>query len=219
MNRHDVPTAAYRSFDRSEVKEASDFLNNLNPPYVLKADGLAAGKGVLILDDLEEAKKEVNAMLSGNKFGEAGERLVIEEFLDGIEMSVFVLTDGKDYKMLPSAKDYKRIGEGDRGLNTGGMGAVSPVPFCDEALQKKIKEKVVEPSVRGLAKDEIDYKGFLFIGLMIVNQEPYVIEYNVRMGDPETEVVMPRIESDFLKSLIACAKGELANNEMMLQLR
>jgi len=216
MNRHHIPTAAYRAFDSSEIKEATEFLVNLNPPYVLKADGLAAGKGVLILNDLKEAKQEVKAMLSGDKFGEAGERLVIEEFLDGIEMSVFVLTDGKDYKMLPSAKDYKRIGEGDRGLNTGGMGAVSPVPFCDAALQKKIKEQILEPSVNGLAKDGIDYRGFLFIGLMIVNQSPYVIEYNVRMGDPETEVVMPRIETDLLQSLVACAKGELAKSEVKL---
>lgn len=216
MNRHQVPTAAYRSFVKSEVKDAIDFLKKLKPPYVLKADGLAAGKGVLILDDLEEAKAEVKAMLNGNKFGEAGERLVIEEFLDGIEMSVFVLTDGKDYKILPSAKDYKRIGEGDRGLNTGGMGAVSPVPFCDQKLQKKIEEKIVAPSIKGLSKDGIDYKGFLFIGLMIVNQEPFVIEYNVRMGDPETEVVMPRIDSDLLKSLVACAKGEIAKEALSI---
>jgi len=216
MNRHQVPTAAYRSFHNQQIKEAHDFLESSKSPYVLKADGLAAGKGVLILNDLAKAKEEVEAMLSGNKFGSSGERLVIEEFLEGIEMSVFVLTDGKDYQLLPSAKDYKRIGEGDRGLNTGGMGAVSPVPFCDEVLQKKIEDKIVKPSIAGLAKDGINYKGFLFIGLMIVNGEPFVIEYNVRMGDPETEVVMPRIESDLLESLIACAKGEMSRSQLEL---
>lgn len=214
MNKYDVPTAAYQSFDKSEVKEAEAFLDSLKPPYVLKADGLAAGKGVLILQDIDEAKKELREMLEGNKFGVASNSLVIEEFLAGIEMSTFVLTDGKSYKILPSAKDYKRIGEGDTGLNTGGMGAVSPVPFVDAALEKKIEEKVIKRSIKGLQAEGMDYKGFLFIGLMIVNNEPFVIEYNVRMGDPETEVVMPRIKSDLADLLVACAEGKLDEAEL-----
>lgn len=216
MNRHNIPTAAYRSFDRSELKDAESFLEVLQAPYVLKADGLAGGKGVLILQDLNEAKAEAKAMLSEDKFGAAGSRLVIEEYLDGIEMSCFVLTDGESYKILPSAKDYKRIGEGDVGLNTGGMGAISPVPFADEQLNKKIEAKVIAPSINGLKSEGIDYKGFLFIGLMIVDQEPYVIEYNVRMGDPETEVVMPRIDSDLLPILQACARGELSESKFKI---
>lgn len=214
MNRHDVPTAAYRAFTKSTLEEGISFLSTLTPPYVLKADGLAAGKGVLILDNLQEAKSELTSMLQEKKFGEASSTVVIEEYLDGIEMSTFVLTDGMNYKVLPSAKDYKRIGEGDMGLNTGGMGAVSPVPFANEELNKKIEEKVIKRSILGLQKDQLDYKGFLFIGLMIVNNEPYVIEYNVRMGDPETEVVMPRIKSDLLEVLEACASGNLEKVEV-----
>ena len=196
MQKHGVPTARYKSFTKENLTEGFTFLETLKPPFVLKADGLAAGKGVLILNSLSEAKSELTEMVSNQKFGDASSTVVIEEFLKGIELSVFVLTDGKNYKILPSAKDYKRIGEGDAGLNTGGMGAISPVPFADEAFLHKVEELIVKPTIAGLQKDGIDYRGFIFIGLMNDNGNPSVVEYNVRMGDPETEVVLPRIESD-----------------------
>lgn len=199
MMRHNIPTAAYKSFTADTLAEGQAFLETLKAPYVLKADGLAAGKGVLILQDLEEAKKELASMLVDSKFGDASTTVVIEEFLDGIELSVFVLTDGKNFKVLPTAKDYKRIGEGDTGLNTGGMGAISPVPFASDEFMSKIHSQVVKPTVEGLAKDNLPYKGFIFIGLIKVGEEPKVIEYNVRLGDPETEVVLPRLQNDLVE--------------------
>ena len=208
MCRHGIPTAAYLTVTVENLREGIGFLHTLKPPYVLKADGLAAGKGVLILNDLSEAERELRNMLEG-KFGKASSRVVIEEFLQGIEISVFVLTDGKDYKVLGSAKDYKRIGEGDTGLNTGGMGAVSPVPFADEVFNRKVEEKIIRPTIEGLRKDGIAYKGFMFFGLMNAGGEPQVIEYNVRMGDPETEVVIPRIQTDILRLFEATACGKL----------
>ncbi|MDB9712089.1 phosphoribosylamine--glycine ligase [Flavobacteriaceae bacterium] len=197
--RHNIPTAAYATFTKENIKEGFKFLKTLTPPYVLKADGLAAGKGVLIINNFDEAKNQLNEMLVGEKFGSASSKVVIEEFLDGIELSCFVLTDGENYKVLPTAKDYKRIGEGDTGLNTGGMGAISPVPFANKELLNKIEKNIIIPTIKGLKKDKIEYQGFIFIGLINVCNEPKVIEYNVRMGDPETEAVLPRIQNDFVK--------------------
>ncbi|AWM13676.1 phosphoribosylamine--glycine ligase [Flavobacterium sediminis] len=207
--RHNIPTARYESFTAETVEKGYAFLETLNAPYVLKADGLAAGKGVLILNDLAEAKEELKNMLVDAKFGSASAKVVIEEFLSGIELSCFVLTDGQSYKILPTAKDYKRIGEGDTGLNTGGMGAVSPVPFATPEFLAKIEDRIVKPTVAGLQKDNMDYKGFVFIGLIKVGDDPFVIEYNVRMGDPETEVVMPRLKSDLVEIFEAISRQEL----------
>ena len=207
--RHHIPTAAYESFTKETVEKGYVFLESLKPPYVLKADGLAAGKGVVILNDLEDARAELKSMLVDAKFGQASTKVVIEEFLDGIELSCFVLTDGKNYKILPTAKDYKRIGEGDTGLNTGGMGAVSPVPFATEGFLNKIEERIVKPTIEGFQKDNLPYKGFVFIGLIKVGDDPKVIEYNVRMGDPETEVVLPRLKNDFVEILQAISNETL----------
>lgn len=219
MERHGIPTAAYRSFTADRLEEGFRFLEELRPPYVLKADGLAAGKGVVILDDLSAAKDELRQMLAHSKFGAAGNTVVIEEFLKGIELSVFVLTDGKDYQLLPEAKDYKRVGEGDTGLNTGGMGAVSPVPFANEEFMQRVEKSVVQPTVQGLKQEGIDYKGWIFIGLMNVEGHPFVIEYNVRMGDPETEVVVPRIRSDFAELLAAVGNGTLSEYSLRIDPR
>lgn len=208
MAKYNIPTAAYGSFTLETYKEACDFLNKMKSPYVLKADGLAAGKGVLIINDLQEAKDALKVMLEG-QFGAASDKVVIEEFLDGIEVSYFALTDGDNYKLLPEAKDYKRIGENDSGLNTGGMGAVSPVPFATKEFTQKVIDRIVEPTIQGLKSDGIEYQGFIFFGLIKVNNEPMVIEYNVRLGDPETEVVIPRVESDFLELLAAIADKNL----------
>tara|TARA_S200000501_G_scaffold373314_1_gene420134 strand:- start:79 stop:1350 length:1272 start_codon:yes stop_codon:yes gene_type:complete len=216
LNRHNIPTASHKTFTDENIKDAFSYIDEMKSPYVLKADGLAAGKGVLIIKDPDEAKKELKEMLINSKFGEASKSVVIEEFLEGIEVSCFIITDGKHYKLLPSAKDYKRIGEGDTGLNTGGMGAVSPPTFLTKEFMEKVENQVIKPTVEGLKKDNINYQGFIFFGLIKVNEEPYVIEYNVRMGDPESEVVLPRIKSDIMEMFFAVGKGNLKDHKIII---
>lgn len=217
--KNNIPTAKYKSFNESEIEEAKLFLDSISPPYVIKADGLAGGKGVLIFDDITKAKFEINEMLLNKKFGDSSKKIIIEEFLDGIELSVFLILDGENYIILPSAKDYKKVGEGDSGLNTGGMGAISPVPFLETSFFKKIKNKIILPTIAGLKREKINYSGFLFIGLMKFNEEPYVIEYNVRLGDPETQVILPRINSDFLDLLIHTKNKNLNNYQIKIDER
>ena len=216
MLRHNIPTSPYRTFTSLNLDNGLKYLSTITPPYVLKADGPAAGKGVLIIDNLTKAQNELTNMLLNDKFGASGNKVVIEGFLKGIELSCFVLVDGKDYLILPNAKDYKRIGEGDKGLNTGGMGSVSPVPFVDKEFGNKIENKIIIPTIKGIMKDKLDYVGFLFIGLIKVGNEPYVIEYNVRMGDPETQVVLPRIKNDFLDLMVSTANGNLKAESIVI---
>ena len=216
LNRHNIPTAKHKTFTSSKFKEACEYIENNAPPYVLKADGLAAGKGVLIIDNATQAKDELYQMLVKSKFGVASSSVVIEEFLEGIELSCFVLTDGKNYKILPSAKDYKRIGEGDTGLNTGGMGAISPPSFLNDKIKNKIEKRIIYPTIKGFESDKLDYTGFVFFGLILVGKDPYVIEYNVRMGDPETQVVLPRINSDFLELLNSVHTGCLSDFDLKI---
>ena len=219
MERYNIPTAKHGTFTRDNIDQAYMFLDNMSSPYVLKADGLAGGKGVLIIHDLEEAKQELRSMIFDKKFGESSSKVVIEEFLDGIELSCFVLTDGNNYKILPFAKDYKKIGEADTGLNTGGMGAISPVVFLDDVFLEKIEERVIKPTINGIMKENMEYMGIVFIGLIKVNEDPYVIEYNVRMGDPETEVVFPRIENDLLELFNSMGSTEFANIDLIVDKR
>jgi phosphoribosylamine--glycine ligase len=219
MNKYKIPTARHKTFDNTNIEEAPAFLDSLKPPYVLKADGLAAGKGVLIIDTYEEAIGQLEEMIKKGKFGDASKKVVIEEFLNGIELSVFVLTDGKSYKILPSAKDYKRIGEGDTGLNTGGMGSISPVPFADRSFMEKVEQRIIIPTVEGLKMEELDYKGFIFFGLMNRDGEPYVIEYNVRMGDPEAESVIPRIMTDMMDLFVGVGEQTLHEKEIEIDSR
>ena len=219
MERYNIPTAKHGTFTRDNIDEAYMFLNNMSSPYVLKADGLAAGKGVLIIHNLEEAKQELRSMIFDKKFGESSSKVVIEEFLDGIELSCFVLTDGNNYKILPFAKDYKKIGEADTGLNTGGMGAISPVVFLDDVFLEKIEERIIKPTINGIMKENMEYMGIVFIGLIKVNEDPYVIEYNVRMGDPETEVVFPRIKNDLLELFNSMGSTEFANIDLIVDER
>ena len=216
LNRHNIPTASHKTFSAENINEAFSYIDEMKAPYVLKADGLAAGKGVLIINNPNEAKNEIHEMLVNSKFGDASKSVVVEEFLDGIELSCFVITDGQDFKLLPSAKDYKRIGEGDTGLNTGGMGAVSPPTFLTKEFKEKVEKHVIQPTIDGFKKDNIDYQGFIFFGLIKVNDEPYVIEYNVRMGDPESEVVLPRIKSDLLELLCAAGNGNLKDHTIII---
>ena len=219
MERYNIPTSKHGTFTGDNIDDAYMFLNNMSSPYVLKADGLAAGKGVLIIHDLEEAKQELRSMIFDKKFGESSSKVVIEEFLDGIELSCFVLTDGINYKILPFAKDYKKIGEADTGLNTGGMGAISPVVFLDDVFLEKIEERIIKPTINGIMKENMEYMGIVFIGLIKVNEDPYVIEYNVRMGDPETEVVFPRIENDLLELFNSMGSTEFANIDLIVDER
>ena len=219
MERYNIPTAKHGTFTRDNIDQAYMFLDNMSSPYVLKADGLAAGKGVLIIHDLEEAKQELRSMIFDKKFGESSSKVVIEEFLDGIELSCFVLTDGNNYKILPFAKDYKKIGEADTGLNTGGMGAISPVVFLDDVFLEKIEERIIKPTINGIMKENMEYMGIVFIGLIKVNEDPYVIEYNVRMGDPETEVVFPRIKNDLLELFNSMGSTEFANIDLIVDER